>query len=258
MKFFSRTLVTGTALSALMLTASASWAQTTVPNTFKNGQTADASQVNANFSALAKAIDTIPPGTEGPTGPAGPPGPQGSMGPMGLEGPQGPQGTEGAAGPEGPEGPEGPQGETGPAGAGPLYAFADFYALSPPDNAVTVASGSDVSFPQDGPNSGGIARSGASQFTLSAIGTYQVMFQVSVQEAGQLVLTLDGMALDYTVAGRATGTSQIVGIALITTDQENSVISVRNPPGSPAALTITPLAGGATPASSHLVITQLR
>jgi len=55
-------------------------------------------------------------------------------------------------GPMGPVGPRGPIGETGPAGG--LLRYADFYALMPPDNAATVAPGTDVSFPQDGPNSG--------------------------------------------------------------------------------------------------------
>jgi hypothetical protein len=83
----------------------------------------------------------------------------------------------------------------------------------PPDNAATVGVGTDVSFPQDGPSSNGaIARTGASTFNLSAIGTYQVMFQVSVTEPGQLGLTLNGADLAYTVVGRATGTSQIAGI----------------------------------------------
>lgn len=84
------------------------------------------------------------------------------------------------------------------------------------------------------------------------------MFQVSVSEAGQLVLTLNGTELAYTVSGRATGTSQIVGIALIETFTENSTLTVRNPAGNPTALTITPLAGGASQSSAHLVITQLR
>ena len=40
----------------------------------------------------------------------------------------------------------------------------------PPDNATTVAPGTDVSFPQDGPNSGSsIVRTGASSFNLSEI-----------------------------------------------------------------------------------------
>ena len=137
--------------------------------------------------------------------------------------------------------------------------FADFYALMPPDNAATVAPGTDVSFPQDGPNSGaGIFRTGDSAFNLSLIGTYQVLFQVSVTEAGQLILTLNGQDLPYTVAGRAGGTTQIVGMALVQTTSVNSILTVRNPEGTAAALTITPVAGGTRPVSAHLVITQLQ
>ena len=138
-------------------------------------------------------------------------------------------------------------------------AVADFFALMPPDNSATVAPGTDVSFPQDGPNSGsGIARSGPSSFNLAEIGTYLVLFQVSVTEAGQLILTLNGGDLAYTVAGRATGTSQIVGMAMVETTVTDSVLTVRNPEGTAAALTITPLAGGTRPVSAHLVILQIQ
>lgn len=129
----------------------------------------------------------------------------------------------------------------------------------PPDNAATVAPGTDVSFPQDGPSSGtSITRSGPSSFTLADIGTYQVLFQVSVDEAGQLILTLNGADLPYTVAGRAAGTTQIVGMAIVETTATDSILTVRNPDGTAAALTITPLAGGTRPVSAHLVITQLQ
>ena len=129
----------------------------------------------------------------------------------------------------------------------------------PPDNAATVAPGTDVSFPQDGPNGGtGITRNGPDAFNLAEIGVYQVLFQVSVTEAGQLILTLNGADLAYTVAGRATGVSQIVGMAIVETTAVNSVLTVRNPEGTAAALTITPLARGTRPASAHLVITRLR
>ena len=48
-----------------------------------------------------------------------------------------------------------------------VLAFADFFALMPPDNAATVAPGTDVSFPQDGPTSGtAITRTGPSTFNL--------------------------------------------------------------------------------------------
>ncbi len=128
----------------------------------------------------------------------------------------------------------------------------------PPDNADTVAPGGDVDFPQNGPIANtNIGRLSDSSFLLTPVGTYQVMFQVSVTEPGQLVLTLNGTELSYTVVGRATGTSQIVGTALITTTAEDSVLTVRNPAGNAAALTITPVAGGTEPVSAHLVIVQL-
>lgn len=128
----------------------------------------------------------------------------------------------------------------------------------PPDNAATVAPGTDVSFPQDGPSDGtGIVRAGDDSFILTQIGTYQVLFQASVTEPGQLILTLNGADLAYTVAGRATGTSQIVGMAIVETTTANSVLTVRNPDGTAEALTLTPLAGGTRPVSAHLVITQL-
>ena len=202
-------------------------------------------------------------------GPMGPQGPQGVPGPRGLQGAQGPQGPQGIPGPrglQGPTGPQGPQGLTGPTGAtgpagapGGVLSFADFYALMPGDNTSTIAPGTDVSFPQDGANSAtGIIRTSASSFTLSQVGTYQVLFNVPVTEAGQLVLTLNGEELGYTVVGRATGTTDIIGMSIITTTQANSVLTVRNPADNAAALTITPLAGGTRPVSAHLVITQLQ
>ena len=80
---------------------------------------------------------------------------------------------------------------------------------------------------------------------------------MSVSEAGQLVLTLNGTELAYTVVGRATGTSQIIGMSLVATTSINSVITVRNPADNAVALTITPLAGGTEPVSAHLVIMQI-
>ena len=168
-------------------------------------------------------------------------------------GPEGPQGSQGPRGPVEDTGAQGPHGIPGG-----VLGYADFYALMPPDNSATVAPGTDVSFPQNGPIANtNIGRLGPSSFNPGPIGTYQILFQVSVTEAGQLILTLNGQDLEYTVAGRATGTSQIVGMAVVTTTAVNSVLTVRNPAGNAAALTITPLAGGTRPVSAHLVITQI-
>lgn len=186
-------------------------------------------------------------------GPPGPPGPTGATGATGATGPTGAAGATGATGATGAQGP-----------AGGVLDFADFYALMPPDNAATVAIGGDVDFPNDGPSSGTglIARTGVDTFNLAEIGTYEVLFQVSVSEAGQLVLTLNSGAgaveLAYTVVGRDTGTSQIIGMALVQTTVINSILTVRNPAANPTALTITPLAGGADPVSAHLLITRIR
>ena len=211
---------------------------------------------------------TGPQGPQGPIGETGPQGPQGPIGERGPAGPQGPRGFQGLTGPRGPigetgpQGPQGPIGETGPQGPsglpGGVLGYADFYALMPPDNSATVAPGTDVSFPQNGPIANtNIGRLGPSSFNLGPIGTYQILFQVSVTEAGQLLLTLNGEDLEYTVAGRATGSSEIVGMAIVSTTATDSVLTVRNPAGNAAALTVTPLAGGTRPVSAHLVITQI-
>ena len=112
---------------------------------------------------------------------------------------------------------------------------------------------------QDGPNSGvDISRTSANSFSLGLIGIYEILFQVGVNETGQLLLTLNGADLEYTVVGRATGTSQIIGMAIVTTTSVNSILTVRNPAGNATALTITPSAEGTRPVSAHLVIIQLQ
>jgi hypothetical protein len=129
----------------------------------------------------------------------------------------------------------------------------------PPDNASTVAPGTAVAFPQNGPSDGSasITNVSSSRFQLSEIGSYDVSFVVSVNEPGQLGLALNGVQLPYTVIGRATGTSEIVGDSLVTTTSVDTVLTVVNPAGESTALTITPLAGGTDPVSASLVIQKL-
>ncbi len=165
----------------------------------------------------------------------------------------------GATGPVGPTGDAGDLGATGPVGpAGSISNYALFYALMPGDNTSTVAVGAAVEFPQDGVNAGGIiTRASASTFTLGSVGYYEVTMQVSVDEAGQLQLALNGVGVAYTVVGRATGTSQIVISTIIETIIPNEVLSVINPLGNSTALTITPSAGGTNAVSATLNIKYL-
>ena len=128
----------------------------------------------------------------------------------------------------------------------------------PGDNFATIAVGADVEFPSDGPFLGlDILRLNASSFNLVSIGTYQILFQVSISEPGQLVVTLNNLPLAYTLVGRDTGTCQIVGMCLVQTLSINSTLTIRNPAGNPQALTVTPSAGGASSVSAHLIITRL-
>ena len=128
----------------------------------------------------------------------------------------------------------------------------------PPDNLDVVAPGDSVSFPENGPIANtNIGRLSDSTFNLGPIGTYLVLFEVSVSEAGQLILALNNDSLEYTVVGRAAGATQIVGISIITTTATNAVLTVRNPSGNQSALTITPNAGSESPVSAHLVIIQI-
>jgi hypothetical protein len=193
-------------------------------------------------------------GATGPRGAAGTTGPRGLIGPTGATGANGATGATGASGATGATGSTGATGATG--AVGPLN-YAQFFALMPPDNSATVAVGSPVAFPQDGPTSGVIARSTTTVFNLPTIGTYEVSFNVPVSEAGQLILTLNGSDLAYTVTGRATGTSAISGTFLVQTSSSASTLSVVNPSGNSTALTITPLAGGTRPVSATLMIVQI-
>ncbi len=201
-------------------------------------------------------------GPQGPAGATGAQGPQGEVGPQGPTGPQGPQGPVGATGATGATGAQGPQGEVGPQGPqgipGGVLSYADFYASMPPDNAATVGVGADVEFPQNGAIANtNIGRLNNTTFLLADVGTYLITFNVPVTEAGQLVLSLNGAELPYTVFGRATGTSDIVGTVIVTTTVANSTLTVRNPAANAAALTVTPTAGGTLPTSAHLTIVQL-
>ena len=137
-------------------------------------------------------------------------------------------------------------------------AFADFYAVMPSDNPTTIPAGADVNFPQNGATScTDITRTSSSSFNLACPGFYLVMFDVCAEEAGQLMLTLNGADLNYTVAGRGAATCQIEGMAIVQTTAANSIITVRNPLGSAAPMKVMELAGGVRPVTAHLVIIRI-
>jgi hypothetical protein len=88
-------------------------------------------------------------------------------------------------------------------------------------------------------------------------GTYEILFQLSITESAQLVVTLNNVELPYTLVGRASGTSQLIGMAIVETTAPNSLITVRNPVGNFTSLTLTPIAGGTRVVSASLIIKQI-
>ena len=204
-------------------------------------------------------------GPQGPQGEVGPQGPQGEVGPQGPQGEVGPQGPQGEVGPQGPQGevgPQGPQGEVGPQGPqgipGVALDYAEFYALVPPDNPEPIEAGEDVAFPRNSVTSGGgITRVSDTEFNLADEGVYLVTFTATAEGEGQLILTLNGVDLPYTVSGRGEDNSQIVGISLVRVTEENSVLTVRNPEGTADPITLVENAGGTRPQSAGLVIVRI-
>lgn len=154
-------------------------------------------------------------------------------------------------------GQDGKEGAMGLPGLNAIVNFSNFYALMPSDNTSTITAGASVLFPNNGIINGDIVRINAYQFNLPTIGIYEILFQVSISEAGQLVINLNNIEISNTIFGRATGTTEIVGMALINTTIINSILSINNPVGNPTALTITPIAGGTRPVSAQLIIKQL-
>ena len=204
-------------------------------------------------------IGTI--GLQGLQGDIGLQGLQGLQGEIGPIGPQGLQGIQGDIGLQGLQGIQGDIGSTGPIGfgiPGGVLSYADFYALMPGDNSATIAVGTDVQFPNNGPITGtNITRLTASTFNLNSIGSYLIQFQVSINEPAQLCVALNLAEVPYTIVGRSTGTTQLVGVCIINTTTINTVISIRNPASETTTLTITPFGGGTNPVSAHLVIIQI-
>lgn len=140
-----------------------------------------------------------------------------------------------------------------------ILAYAEFYALMPPNNPGPVFLGGYVDFPNIAATSGNsIVPTSSNTFLLTDVGIYQVTWNVSVNEPGQLVLILNNTVIPYSVSGRATGSTQITGSAIINVNVPNSILNLSNPPGNSQALTITPMAGGNSPVAATLIITRIQ
>ena len=132
--------------------------------------------------------------------------------------------------------------------------FADFYANSATEQ--TVLPGDDVSLPLNGSIANtNIGRISDNSFLLAPIGSYQIIFRVNSETESELVLTLNGVELDYTRVGNGTPGSVIFGSTIVTTTAENSTLTLSTPADATSSVVIP---GGVDNSNtSHLTIVQL-
>jgi hypothetical protein len=220
--------------------------------------------------------DTGPKGETGYTGYTGYTGPKGDAGSQGETGPTGPvgaMGSKGYTGATGPVGATGATGFTGPKGDNGTNAvinFADFYGFmsgeqnGTNDNPDPIEPGNAVNFPNPTVNPFGTIQrvngTSTSQFVLPANSTFEILFQVVVQNTGELVVVLNGSELPNTVFGKS-GNGAIVGMCIVKTPSgSSSVISINNPSSAPAGgLQVDAATGSLTqPLTCHLIIKQIQ
>ena len=166
-------------------------------------------------------------------------------------------------GPTGPAGPTGAKGDTG-AGFSPL--FADFYGQMSSsgvnDNPDAIKPGFAINFPSPSVNPFGIQRNGSStsEFVLPPNGVFEITFQVTLQNTGELVVVLNGNELIETVVGHPGG-GAVVGMCIVFTPPTiNSILSINNPSTAvTGGIQVDESSGALTqPLTCHLIIKKLQ
>ena len=178
----------------------------------------------------------------------------GLTGAQGLQGPTGEQGLVGAQGLQGPAGEQGLVGKQGPAGE--ALAFLNSYSFLPHGVTQDLSPGEDVVFALNSTSISGITRSSASGVRLEK-GSYFVFYQLTALGAGHLVLCLNGVEQLHTIVAKAACCGQLVCGTVVTAEEKDTILSVRNPVRANSVLRITANEGGPLGVSNHLTILQL-
>ena len=131
------------------------------------------------------------------------------------------------------------------------------------DNPDDIAPGRSIQFPSPLVNPfGKIQRkegTSPNEFVLPPGCIFEVTFQVTIENTGELLIVLNGNELIPTTVGKSGGGS-IVGISIITTPPgSDSILSINNPINAPpGGLKVDEASGSLTlPLSCHLIIKKL-
>lgn len=92
--------------------------------------------------------------------------------------------------------------------------------------------------------------------TILQAGTYRVEYSVTVAEARQIALYLNGAVVAGTIYGQATGTAVTTAFAIITA-AANDVLTLRNHLSAAALTLVTPSGGTASNTTNSLLIEKL-
>lgn len=141
--------------------------------------------------------------------------------------------------------------------SGSEYAY--YYNLAV---SATVAIAAPFPFDTDGPATSGFLHTASATPATSApitivnAGTYAVQYTVTVAEARQIALYIDGAVVPSTIYGQATGTAVTTGIAIITV-AAGAVLTLRNHLSAAALTLVTPSGGTEENATNSILITKL-
>ncbi len=196
-------------------------------------------------------------GEDGKKGKDGRDGKRGKTGKTGKDGAVGKDGAPGKDGTDGKDGLDGKDGKDGLDGKDGITVYANFYGLQPLNQIPVVTPGSPVEFPNNGPTTNNITRLTTGTFNVDLSGNYLISFNLTVVEAAEVVLVLNGVELPETVVARSTGETQLSGNFIINIPQSNSVLSLNNASNTPFNLSSNSNTGSTKPLSLQLNILKL-
>lgn len=140
-----------------------------------------------------------------------------------------------------------------------LCEYGYFYNL---EVSATVAIGAAFPFDTDGPSTPGFSHTASpvpavsSPITILNAGTYKVDFSVTVAEARQIALYLNGSVVGSTIYGQATGTAVTTGVAIIEV-AAGDVLTLRNHLSAAALTLVTPSGGTENNVTNSLTILKI-
>jgi hypothetical protein len=125
-------------------------------------------------------------------------------------------------------------------------------------NNQDVPPGGEVVFSLNAvPTTENIFRASACGITIKNPGSYFVFYQVTALGAGHLLIALNGIEQLHTIVSKTNGIQQLVCGTIITTIEEDTVLTIKNPQRASSTLRLTSSEGGTLGVTNHLTILSL-